>query len=56
MENSSHVIFPEEGGALDQDWQTMTDVSVYGWLIREAEKVIDKETELQKLIAAKLGH
>ncbi len=55
-ENSNHVIYPEEGGSLDQDDFLMKDIGWYGWMVREAEKVLDKEAELQKLIAAKLGH
>lgn len=51
-ENSNHTVYPEEGGALDQDWATMTDIGIYGWLVREAEKVLEKEKEAADLVAA----
>lgn len=51
-DNSSQVVYPEEGGALDQDWAIMTDIGIYGWLVHEAEKVLDKEKAAEDLVAA----
>lgn len=53
--NSSGSIQPDSGGMLDQDFNLSDDLNTYGWLIGLAEALLDKDEELKKLVAAKLG-
>ena len=53
-ENSDRVIYPDTGGALDQNALLMEDLAVYGWLVAGAERAIDKHSELEDLAKKQL--